>query len=110
MQRKIIRKGNLLLREWLKSVGWRQKDLAHELATTYPMINRWIMGYNCPRLETALIIEDLTKGYVPTESWAPNLRNKTGSYAATRTRLRSSMHLVEKKKNQKKKRNEKSTH
>ena len=97
MQRKIIRKGNLLLREWLKSVGWRQKDLAHELATTYPMINRWIMGYNCPRLETAVLIEKITQGYVPTASWAPK-------------RLTSSMHLVEKKKNKKKERNEKSTH
>lgn len=93
MQRKIITKGNLLLKMWLKDNGLLQKDLADMLLTTYPMVNRWIGGYNCPRLQTAATIEKITQGYVPIGSWAQPQSNR-------------GLHLIKKKKNEKKKSHE----
>lgn len=57
------------LKEYLVENGIVHGFFAKKLGVASSKLSIWISGQNRPRLETILIIEQLTKGKVKPEDW-----------------------------------------
>jgi DNA-binding XRE family transcriptional regulator len=54
---------------WIEEHGWTRQQLANELGILRSSVDRLCTGMRRPSLETAIQIEDLTKGAVPARYW-----------------------------------------
>ena len=54
---------------WVDEHGWSRQQLADELGIAFGTATRLCSGARRPSLETAIQIEDLTKGAVPVRYW-----------------------------------------
>jgi plasmid maintenance system antidote protein VapI len=59
-----------LVRTWLGEQGRTQKWLAEALGVTTPAVEGWLAGSRGPVLETAVVLERVTGGFVPVSAWA----------------------------------------
>ena len=59
-----------LVKGWLAEQGKTQEWLAGALGVGESAVWHWLSGQSAPILETAAVMERLTKGAVPATSWA----------------------------------------
>ena len=59
----------MTLTEWMKAEGLTMDAVAERLGTTRQAVHGWVSGRNSPRVYYACVIEALSHGAVPVESW-----------------------------------------
>lgn len=55
--------------EWLKAEGLTMDVIAQRLGISRQAVHGWVSGRNSPRVYYACVIEALSNGAVPVESW-----------------------------------------
>jgi len=61
--------GRKLLSKWMESKGWKQADIVRATGVDDSLFSRWLSGDRGPSLRSAVLLEKLTHGEVPVESW-----------------------------------------
>jgi transcriptional regulator with XRE-family HTH domain len=62
-------KKTMTLAEYLKKNGTLKKYFAEQIGVKDNQLSRWLTGRSIPCLETAIMIEDVTKGQVTCRDW-----------------------------------------
>lgn len=68
--------GRKLLKEWMSARDMTINDFILEAKLHYRIAWAWIYGASSPSLKMAVLIEDITEGYVPVRSWLSLLETK----------------------------------
>ncbi len=76
MQVQLHKKTKSLLRAWLELQNISVYRFAKLLKITYPAASNILNKLSVPKLDTAIKIEELTKGAVPCMSWKADLAPK----------------------------------
>lgn len=68
--------GRKRLKEWMSERNMTINDFILEAKLHYRIAWAWIYGASLPSLKMAVLIEDVTEGYVPVRSWLGDLETE----------------------------------